>query len=89
MNQICARHSLHDIHIDKFDELDDMIAAALKVRMVVVFVISSTVHGSRKYGSVRSICSIIIEMNASKYLYSFSFLSCFFVLVHFSSRTFL
>lgn len=31
LNKICARHSLHEVHIDKFDQLDDMLVATLKV----------------------------------------------------------
>ncbi|CAM9931579.1 unnamed protein product [Scytosiphon promiscuus] len=30
LNKICARHSLHEVHIDKFDQLDDMLVASLK-----------------------------------------------------------
>ncbi|CAN0386059.1 unnamed protein product, partial [Hapterophycus canaliculatus] len=30
VNKICARHSLHEVHIDKFDQLDDMLVDALK-----------------------------------------------------------
>lgn len=32
VNQLCARHSLHEVHIDKFDQLDDMLVASLKAR---------------------------------------------------------
>ncbi|CAM9438366.1 unnamed protein product [Pylaiella littoralis] len=30
VNKLCARYSLHEIHIDKFDQLDDMLVASLK-----------------------------------------------------------
>lgn len=30
VNLLCARHSLHEVHIDKFDQLDDMLVASLK-----------------------------------------------------------
>ncbi|CAM9356521.1 unnamed protein product [Ectocarpus fasciculatus] len=33
VNQLCARHSLHEVHIDKFDQLDDMLVASLKARL--------------------------------------------------------